>query len=453
MIQADGLFVGGLPALRAYLGSTVVWLPEAPVQDGYYRYWRIHSNSMNSGAGSAIAEIEMASSIGGPNECGSGTPTGSGTVTFNPVANAFDNNPATVWQVNNNDGLADLWCQYDFGAGNEKAIRELRITPGSVSTAGQMNSFMVQVSNNGFNWTTIWYTGPHPSNEWEANVPKVFYIESEEGKAILPYENTYLYHFDASEGVYRNETDLAEDNDLVSKWANKGTGVDLLQATAESRLTYKTTGGLNNKPYLVGSTGKNFSPVPFVTPLSVGTPTIHSQYWVVEDANDLSIPNGLIGVPGNNLGGKVAIYFRSNPNEQFHILRNSLRLGTVPKELILGVSQYTNPLTCITSNDSSLFQGAPTGNYASGGGETIQFFRTRVDNVDRDFRGKVYEVIFTDNPLRIPAHLAVVSYLLNKYSVPENGLDVSSAGTLAVQKYTPVNSYLTMLGSLALRKL
>lgn len=76
---------------------------------------------------------------------------------------AFDNDTGSRWSSNTmNYG----WIQYDFGAGNERCIRRLRIFPKSASGGMRIKDFNFQVYVDG-SWTTV-YTGQVPqwNEQW-----------------------------------------------------------------------------------------------------------------------------------------------------------------------------------------------------------------------------------------------------------------------------------------------
>lgn len=84
-----------------------------------HRYWRIYCETNIPAQNVSIAELALASSIGGSNLCGSGTPAAS---SFDvrapgfPASNAFDGNPSTFWSSQDTLPLPQ-WLSYDFGSG------------------------------------------------------------------------------------------------------------------------------------------------------------------------------------------------------------------------------------------------------------------------------------------------------------------------------------------------
>lgn len=115
-----------------------------------HRYWRILCLT-NTGA-YAFDEIEMATTVGGANECTGGTATASSSNTSRGPDRAFNGatGGTSFWMTSS---AGEQWIQYDFGVGNAKAIKEIRLFPNSTSS-NKVTSFSVQYSDDGVVFTT-----------------------------------------------------------------------------------------------------------------------------------------------------------------------------------------------------------------------------------------------------------------------------------------------------------
>lgn len=120
-----------------------------------HRYWRINASTALASGGTGtvnIAECEMASSYGGANLCVGGTPSASSNVGGrNPTA-AFDGSFASTsfWAAS---AALPQWLMYDFGAGNAKVVKEVRIAQISgTTTTRALTNFTVEYSDDNVNW-------------------------------------------------------------------------------------------------------------------------------------------------------------------------------------------------------------------------------------------------------------------------------------------------------------
>ena len=113
-----------------------------------HRYWRIYITESTSGSNVLISlyEVEMRASKGGLDQCSGGVVSASHT-TANAVR-LFDDNPSSYWV--NGAPAEPTWFQYDFGAGSEVDVQEVRLLPRYASQAPQ--SFSLQYSDNGVDW-------------------------------------------------------------------------------------------------------------------------------------------------------------------------------------------------------------------------------------------------------------------------------------------------------------
>ena len=142
-----------------------------PTETTPTRYWMFAMTGSNGGSYVGTAELEFRQSFGGADETGSGTPTAGSTFGGLPIANAFDNNTATDW-ASNNAGFPE-WINYDFGAGNNKAIVEVSYLPragfpGSQSPTG----IYFMSSGDGISFLPLWSS--LSISGWSAGVAKIF---------------------------------------------------------------------------------------------------------------------------------------------------------------------------------------------------------------------------------------------------------------------------------------
>lgn len=136
-------------------GAALVGLPPDP-----HRYWRIYITAGGDGGQSHVSfgELEMAETLLGPNVCDGGTPLASSQYSASyTVAQAFDGSLITLpWHAANGSSPPQ-WVRYDFGAGNERDINEVRISARQSTWANQApGDFSIQFSDDGVTWTEKW---------------------------------------------------------------------------------------------------------------------------------------------------------------------------------------------------------------------------------------------------------------------------------------------------------
>lgn len=117
-----------------------------------FLHWRILVTDANSDY-SAIAEIQMALTPGGANQCVGGTVTGEGQIgpDYGPAI-AYDG----ISQTSDPYWVADLsplpWAAYHFPSA--KDIREVRIKIANQNATHSPKAFKVQYSVDGATWAT-----------------------------------------------------------------------------------------------------------------------------------------------------------------------------------------------------------------------------------------------------------------------------------------------------------
>jgi hypothetical protein len=131
-----------------------------------HRYWQLFvlSNS-DLTIWVTAGEIEMAETLGGADVTTTGFTIHSSNALDGAATQAFDNNTGTRWQSSNGGGYGNApwhygrWIGQDFGAGNARNIREVRMAAqtGVVSNIGL---FLLRYSDDGVTWTPKFF-GDH----------------------------------------------------------------------------------------------------------------------------------------------------------------------------------------------------------------------------------------------------------------------------------------------------
>lgn len=138
-----------------------------------HRYWRIWCGWTAQQA-TVLAEIEMRASVGGADQCSGGTPFATYSHASYPASNAFDNDTGTIWSSHDHGG--DEGIGYDFGAGNEKDIAEVALTPGVGLLEFAPTTIRLEYSDNGSDYTIariFFTTWPDADQQTFKNRPAV----------------------------------------------------------------------------------------------------------------------------------------------------------------------------------------------------------------------------------------------------------------------------------------
>lgn len=110
-----------------------------------HQYFEIYCFA-NNGRYIRIAEVEMAATAGGADQCSGGT----ASANAGTANNAFDNNTGTFWD-GGNDNVHQSWVRYNFGSAT--TVEEIRITAASgANWANAPWGFTVRGSNDGSTW-------------------------------------------------------------------------------------------------------------------------------------------------------------------------------------------------------------------------------------------------------------------------------------------------------------
>ncbi len=112
----------------------------------FYRFCAVNS------AGTAWAEQTNSATTYPANSVATGgTATASSSTT--PVDNAFDANPATIWQ--SSAGVVTGWIQYQFAGGAAVAVTQYQITSAADNPARDPKDWEFLGSDDGLNWTIL----------------------------------------------------------------------------------------------------------------------------------------------------------------------------------------------------------------------------------------------------------------------------------------------------------
>jgi len=130
-----------------------------------HRYWRIYITAV-AGAYNALSEVELRESVGGTDQTGSGTAYAS-SESFGYAAEAVDNNTSTLWQTSSS---VPAWWKYDFGAGIEKSLVEVLLTPRQDYYAASPSAFNIEWSDD----NSAWESAASFTHTWENNSAQAF---------------------------------------------------------------------------------------------------------------------------------------------------------------------------------------------------------------------------------------------------------------------------------------
>ena len=131
-----------------------------------HRHWRVLISANQSLDTSCIPELELYASPWGGNIASGGTASASSESSADYVAaKGFDQNPATIsgagssvnqaWASSNTP--PPHWLAYDLGVGNESVVQAVGLSARESAFIGQTPvTFVVQYSDDGSAWTTLW---------------------------------------------------------------------------------------------------------------------------------------------------------------------------------------------------------------------------------------------------------------------------------------------------------
>lgn len=145
-----------------------------PAATDAVRYWRVRGITLGSGGTMSCGEMEMRSSPGGADETTATPGQAYARTNFSSSFNAdkaFDNSLTTLWSGSGGIMPAEF-LRYDFGAGNEKAIREIWWRARHDGDSGQNpTSGVVESSTDGTSFRNRW---SFTASGWAAGAEKTF---------------------------------------------------------------------------------------------------------------------------------------------------------------------------------------------------------------------------------------------------------------------------------------
>lgn len=146
--------------------------PIANVSPLGYRFWRVRWLSTFANTYAVAAEIEFRQVVGVAEQATGGV--ASASTIFNTsgafdASQAFDNNPATVWNSSLVGGVPAQWIQYAFAT--PKIPLQLKLQAGSSGGTHAPTQFVVEYSGDGVTWNTK-YTSA--AITWTSSEVKLF---------------------------------------------------------------------------------------------------------------------------------------------------------------------------------------------------------------------------------------------------------------------------------------
>jgi hypothetical protein len=158
---------------------------------------------------------------------------------FNAALNgwhAFDGDTATAVDTKNRDG----WVRIDLGAGNEQAIGKIRFYPRE-GNAGRMNGALIQGSNDGTNFVTLYTIGGISDAKWY-----VALLNTDANYRYLRYYTPNTGNANVAElELYKKATDktllpvlLQEAADINTDFYSKASVDNLLSAMSSAQAVY-----------------------------------------------------------------------------------------------------------------------------------------------------------------------------------------------------------------------
>jgi hypothetical protein len=114
-------------------------------------HWRLYvTDNQRHGLATSITTLQMAATVGGPDQCVGGAATASSTYSGSYLPQyAFDGDPGTRWSSTDGGGIP-CWLDYQFPA----PVSVASIVLGDASGAGP-TAFQLQWSDDGSTYTTL----------------------------------------------------------------------------------------------------------------------------------------------------------------------------------------------------------------------------------------------------------------------------------------------------------
>lgn len=141
---------------------------------GSHAYWRVQSTSQGDNRYALVAELIFRTLAGGTRIPSVGTAIEGGHYGDNVAARAFDGNPDSVWESQNQDntGPGTLWVGFHYDDPVSVAEVVIQVHP-SYETDERPLAGNIQYSDNGTQWTTAWtFAGlTYPGNQQTLTSP------------------------------------------------------------------------------------------------------------------------------------------------------------------------------------------------------------------------------------------------------------------------------------------
>ena len=153
-----------------------------------HRYWRVRFTPVSGNQGSC-AELQLRTSVGGPNVATGGVASASTVNGALVAANAFDGNPATHWQSSN--AVQDpRFLKYDFGAGTPQDIYEMAWTASAtLAVAQNPGTLWLEWSDDDVNWTEALSATAIPA--WTAGLTRTWDMDPGAARATGVYADMH----------------------------------------------------------------------------------------------------------------------------------------------------------------------------------------------------------------------------------------------------------------------
>jgi len=142
----------------AFSAAAAILAPK-PALAAAHRYWRVLMPiGVLGGPGReycTVAEMRMATTVGGANVCTGGTGIAGNTLGAYSASNAFDGNTGTFYSSNSGSAnTVNNYIGYDFGSGNDKAIVDVFLDAYSTFGNDLPGWGIAQYSDDGSSWTS-----------------------------------------------------------------------------------------------------------------------------------------------------------------------------------------------------------------------------------------------------------------------------------------------------------
>lgn len=162
------------------VGEIVAWWPNGvqspavPTSSFEFvsrRYWVIRSNSQDNGRDLSIAGLEFRESLGGPDVSSGGTPIGSTPLAGTALADAYDGNGATYFTATGRP--QEQFIGIDFGVGDERLIRQIKITARTDEPGLAPAHFSIYSSDDLLVWAQH---QPYTNYQWTSGLALTFSV-------------------------------------------------------------------------------------------------------------------------------------------------------------------------------------------------------------------------------------------------------------------------------------